>query len=720
MSQRGCVSIQINGQNLQVERGLTVLEAARQHEIEIPTLCDYPGLPPHGSCRLCVVEIEGRANTPTACTTPVEDGMSVRTHSPAVMALRKELLQLLLADHPSSCLYCPEKDRCDECMITLRKAGVTTGCGACPKDEQCALQALAEQYEIRQPAYPIRYRMLPAVHSDPFIDSDPNLCILCGRCIRACQEQRAANTLTYQGRGADAQVSTAFQRGRLAATCTFCGACVELCPTGALTEKTRKWDGKPERATASTCPLCSIGCQIDLLSKGERVMGSLPNRKAGTEGLCVNGRFGITELVDPAARLKTAQHAAGGARQPAALEDAVRLAAERLSSCRPERFALQISAGCSNEDLYVARQFSRQVMGSSPVLASAWRRYGGALDDIARRLPASVSLETALSGPVENAVILSIGLDDRYTQSVAGALIFRARKRGAAHIALSAGPSPVPDGCDLRLHAARGDLAAALDELAQKIAGLIRAKDGTFPKNGSVIDAAARMLAQAGTPVIILAAQALAHPQNAALLDTVQALTASLGARVSLLPAEGNLAGALHLGLLDAPADSHPDVLFLIGEAPPIPQPGGPFVIAHTLAEPDALVEGLLFPAAAFSEQHGTIIDYAGRVQAFHPAVPPPGDALPAWQLLSKIALQMGAPGFDYDCMEDIHRAAQAEFPGFPAHLPPEAGAALPLRRAPASGSGWQAPDYMGMALAQRVAGLRSLYPTDPRVSADE
>ena len=118
------LQISIDGRSLSAEKGKTVLQVARENGIEIPTLCDFPGLPSHGSCRMCIVEIQGRPNTPTACTTLVEEGMVVQTHSPVVQSLRKELLKLLLSEHPSSCLFCPEHSHCEDCMVTLRKSGV--------------------------------------------------------------------------------------------------------------------------------------------------------------------------------------------------------------------------------------------------------------------------------------------------------------------------------------------------------------------------------------------------------------------------------------------------------------------------------------------------------------------------------------------------------------------------------------------------------------------
>jgi formate dehydrogenase alpha subunit len=136
------IRITMNDTAYEVEPGITILEAARRNNIYIPTLCDYPGLPSRGSCRMCIVDIQGRPNTPTACTTPVDEGMVIQTSSAKIQALRGELLQMLLAEHPSGCLFCPEKDRCQDCMVTLRKAAETTGCRSCPADTQCELQSM--------------------------------------------------------------------------------------------------------------------------------------------------------------------------------------------------------------------------------------------------------------------------------------------------------------------------------------------------------------------------------------------------------------------------------------------------------------------------------------------------------------------------------------------------------------------------------------------------
>ncbi|MGB8982783.1 MAG: 2Fe-2S iron-sulfur cluster-binding protein, partial [Anaerolineales bacterium] len=388
------LQITIDGRSLIVEAGRTVLQAARENGIDIPTLCDFPGLKSHGSCRMCIVAIEGRPNTPTACTTLVENGMNVQTDSPNIHSLRAELLKLLLSEHPACCLFCEEKSHCDECMVTLRKTGVTTGCRSCPSDGQCDLQVLTDRLGLAEGGYPVRYRMLPVEQKDPFFDRDYNLCILCERCVRICEENHFSSAITLTSRGTDTVVGTPFGRPLLQAGCSFCGACVEVCPTGTLSEKARKWSGVPEREVSTTCPLCSAGCQMRLLVRNGRVIGSLPDHAGGTDMLCVKGRFGITEMVNHPSRL---QHPARVDREgslPVTWEKAIEIAAEKISACDPEKYGLIVSADCSNETLYVAQKFVREVVRSKSIYLSSTAAYGRGLSAIQRLYRSTSPLST--------------------------------------------------------------------------------------------------------------------------------------------------------------------------------------------------------------------------------------------------------------------------------------------------------------------------------------
>jgi len=305
-NQQKPVTLTIDNTVVTAERGLTILEVARQNNISIPTLCYHKDLSPHGGCRMCIVEVEGLRSFPTACTTPADDGMIVRTQTAQLREMRMDILQLFLSEHTSSCLVCEEKAGCREYMSTIRKSGVTTGCRYCPKDGQCELQALAEEMGVTEIRYPISYRGLRVETEDPFYDRDYNLCILCGRCVRMCQEIRIANVLAYKHRGRNTVIGPAFDRTHLEAGCEFCGACVAVCPTGSLREKVREWEGKPEREETSTCSFCGVGCQVRLLIKGNRVIGSLPAQDplVNNGQLCVKGRFCNTELVNGYPRRK--------------------------------------------------------------------------------------------------------------------------------------------------------------------------------------------------------------------------------------------------------------------------------------------------------------------------------------------------------------------------------------------------------------------------------
>lgn len=702
------LQINIDGRSLCVEAGKTVLQAARENGIDIPTLCDFPGLTSHGSCRMCIVEIEGRPNTPTSCTTPVEDGMVVQTNSPKVHALRTDLLKLLLSEHPSSCLFCEEKSHCDECMVTLRKSGVTTGCRSCPDDGQCQLQVLVDRFQLTDGGYPVRYRMLPVEKKDPFFDRDYNLCVLCERCVRVCEENHFSSTVTLTSRGTDTVVGTPFGRSLLQSGCSFCGACVEVCPTGTLSEKTRKWSGIPESEVSTTCPLCSVGCQIRLLIKDGMVIGSLPDRDNGSDTLCVKGRFGITELVNHPARLQDPAVVDQEGSLPVAWEKAIEIAAEKILSCNAEKYGLVLSADCSNETLYIARKFVNEVVHSKSIHLSSAAMYGRGLQIIERLYRSSQPLSALSTADT----ILCLGFDGKYAQSVVETELHRAKRRGAKLITLDTQNYSLRRSADEWLQPASGEEVDLLEMLIE-ITGVRTSTPQLWPIPPQA-QQSAQFLLEAKRPVILVGSGFLTAPNNASLLLMVEKLVAQIQAQLILLPEKANLGGALQMGIttpLSAARLQDLEVLHLIGEATPAGFSSHAFVLYQNMYPPEsAFSSGLMLPTAAFTEETGTFINYANEMRSTRGIVEAPGSALPSWQILCRIARKLEVPGFEYENeaqiqaeMELMKPQAAASDPSVWNLFQPES-AAFPSSSADDHG-------YMGYPLRTWVGGFKVLYP---------
>jgi formate dehydrogenase (NADP+) alpha subunit len=737
------IGVTIDNKPFQVPKGITILKAAEQNDIYIPTLCAHAELSPHGGCRMCIVEVEGMRNLPTACTTPIEDGMVIRTNTAQLQSMRMEILQLFMSEHTSSCLICDEKEECKKFSSTIRKAGVTTGCRYCPNDGQCEFQAVAENLGVTEIKYPIYYRGMRVETEDPFYDRDYNLCILCGRCVRMCQEIRTANVLAFKNRGRQTVVGPAYGRTHLEAGCEFCGACVSVCPTGTLREKTRAWEGKPDREDITTCTFCGVGCQVRLLIKGDRIIGSLPamDPLVNDAQLCVKGRFCGTELANGPLRLKNPYQVVNETKAEISWDVAAGLAAEKLADCAPEDFAMLISPNCSSEDMYVAQKFARVAMRSNNVDTSARLFYGPGFNAYVNLLKMSVPLADLQKA----STILCVGLDTRFARSVVGVALRRASRKGAKIITIHPRQHNLTVIADKWLQPVPGEEVGLLRKLARLTAG----DNGNGPAASDLgvyhssheqdLSVIAGMLTSATAPLILIGSEFLQYDASAEIFEAVARIARSVKAGVLPLPSHNNLYGSIVMGAYsellpggasiadsesrqrlaslwgkDLPAGKAPissaalfngakaKVLYLMGEVPYGWESKSEFVIFQNIYPPDGYCHAdMVLPAAAYTEADGSFINGEGRVQRLKKGVSPPGGALPDWQIFCKIAQKMGVPGFDYTSVEKIREEvakATGKFGRFEefAREPNKLGVTgeFLTRRSASKGTAWRSEEF--------------------------
>jgi len=341
------VTLTIDGRTVKARPGATVLEAARLLGINIPTLCYLADLSPEGSCRVCVVEVEGQRTLVTACTFPVSEGLIVRTNTAAVRAARKMVVELLLANHPQDCL-------------------------SCQRNLNCELQQLAIALGIREVRFTGEKRIYPLENNNPFIIRDNNKCVLCGRCVRVCKEVQCCHVLDWTDRGFDSKVTPAFDSPLADSDCVFCGTCVSACPVGALVEKPMYESGIADQKVRTTCPFCGVGCNFDLNVKDGRIVGVTSNPDSIVNGrlLCVKGRFG-TDYVHSPERLTMPLIKKGDRFVEASWDEALNLVAEKLSAIKTthggDTVAALSSARCTNEENYLLQKFMRAVIGTNNI-----------------------------------------------------------------------------------------------------------------------------------------------------------------------------------------------------------------------------------------------------------------------------------------------------------------------------------------------------------------
>ena len=363
------ITITFDGKEVKTQPGKMVLEAAIDAGVYVPYLCYHPGMKSYGACRMCVVSVEGQRGFPAACTLPVADGMKVQTESTEVNDLRKSVMEMLIAEHPSGCLTCHRIDICGPTDVCLRHVSVNDRCVTCPKNERCELKDTVRYLgmELESPLK-YKYRQIPLEVADPFYDRDYNLCIVCARCVRACEELRGDDAIAMTERSGQALVGTSFGTSLLESGCEFCGACIDVCPVGALVERDHKWD-KPRTVERSICPLCPVGCQMNIEYDGDGVLiRAIPeiNSPANHGQACFKGKFGL-QFVNDKSRLHKPLVRRDGQLLEATWDEALEAVAARLAEYSGESFAFLTSPNSTNEELYLAQKFARTAMKSNNV-----------------------------------------------------------------------------------------------------------------------------------------------------------------------------------------------------------------------------------------------------------------------------------------------------------------------------------------------------------------
>ena len=345
------VNLKINGLSVSVPEGTSIMRAAAEAGINVPKLCATDNLDPFGSCRLCLVEIEGRRGYPASCTTPVAEGIEVKTETPKLEDLRRGVMELYISDHPLDCLTC-----------------ATNG--------DCELQDMAGRVGLRDVRYGYEgENHLDAIkdESNPYFTFDPSKCIVCSRCVRACEEVQGTFALTIDGRGFESKVS-AGNKDFMDSECVSCGACVQACPTATLIENSIIEQGIPDRHVTTTCAYCGVGCSFNAEIQGDQVVRMTPNKNGGANHghSCVKGRFawGYTTHQD---RITTPmiRKSIKDPWQKVSWEEAISYAASEIKRIQ-KKYGIN-SAGaisssrCTNEEVWVVQKLARAGFGNNNI-----------------------------------------------------------------------------------------------------------------------------------------------------------------------------------------------------------------------------------------------------------------------------------------------------------------------------------------------------------------
>ena len=427
------VTLTIDGFEVTVAKGTSLMRAAADAGIQIPKLCATDSLEPFGSCRLCLVEIDGRKGYPASCTTPAEPGMKVRTQSPKLQDLRKGVMELYISDHPLDCLTCSANGDCE-----LQDMAGVTGL----RNVRYGVGAAAGAHHLDD----------VKDESNPYFTYDPSKCIVCNRCVRACEETQGTFALTISGRGFESRVSAGQSESFMESECVSCGACVEACPTATLQEKSVIWLGQPEHSVITTCAYCGVGCGFKAEMKGNEVVRMVPwkDGKANEGHSCIKGRFAwgyathADRITKPMIRSKITEPW-----REVSWDEAIGYAAGEFKRLQAKYGRDSVggitSSRCTNEEAYLVQKLVRTAFGNNNVDTCARVCHSPTGYGLGQTFGTSAGTQTFKS--VEKAdVIMVIGANPTDAHPVFASRMKRRLREGARLIVVDPRKTDIVDG----------------------------------------------------------------------------------------------------------------------------------------------------------------------------------------------------------------------------------------------------------------------------------
>jgi len=706
------IKLKIDDIAVEVEKGRTILEAAQLASIRIPTLCHDRRLIPFGACRLCVVQQKGKSELLQACFTPAKEGMEIITHSPEILDSRRLQLQFILLNHP---MICPR----------------------CEKEGECALQRLVYEYGVEETLYPWEQISSPADDRSPLLQRDPDKCILCGRCVRICDEVQGVGELSFSKRGIKTVIDTDFHRPL---QCEFCGQCMDTCPVGAITSDRfhyaiKAWELKE---TTTPCPYCACGCSLTIGSKdGEiRRVFSDPEKGPSDGNLCVKGRFGW-DFIDHPERIRTPLLRVNGTFKEASWEEALRFVGEKLEAIRdqygPEAIAGIASSRLTNEEYYLFQKLFRNVIGTNQVAYGGGASTHGLTEGLAKTL--GIAASTNSIREIRKAdCLLVIGVDPAQTHPIIKNEIHLALRRNrtqlivlgsydigltqATHISPLLPPSitlldrpgmevPILNTMIQTIFKENLDNKGFVEEktdgikeLREKISSFQPEASGVTEVNKNEAEKAARIFAQAKRAMILIGSGLWSHlnqkeiAMTSSNLALITVLMGKESCGILILLEKCNAQGAVDMGLSsEGREDGRKDLLqkaleeklkalYLVGENPFVSSPAFgrqalekiPLIIVQDLFMTETAENAhVVLPACSFVEKGGTFTNLERRVQKLNPLCPP------LYQSKS-----------DFDILLSLLRLLESSIPGdTPEAVFEEIGRVLPHYRGIQDGEQW-------------------------------